>query len=70
MATLTITVPDEQVDRVRVALAPRAGKAPEDMTAEDVRLAVVALLKRVVESYEQREAERAVAGSLVPLDAE
>ncbi len=70
MARLIITVPDDQVDRVRAALAPRVGKIPANMTSEDARLAVVDILKSVVESHERREAERAVAANLVPLDAE
>lgn len=60
MAQLTITIPDEQVDRVLAAFAERAGKDVGDMTAADARGVLVTLIKKIVRSYERQEAEKAI----------
>jgi len=63
MAQLTITVPDEQVPRILAAFAERVGKDVGDMVAEDIRLELIDLVRKIVRNYELEEARRAVVVS-------
>lgn len=69
MATLTVTVPDEQVDRVRVAFANRAQKEPQDVTAADVAAVLANYVKKVVRQHEELAANEAAQASVTDVDA-
>lgn len=69
MAQLTITVPDEQVARIRAAFAPRLRKPVDEVVAEDIRLFLVQLLKDVVRTEEAAVAERQARDAVVEIDA-
>lgn len=69
MAQLTITVPDAQVPRIRAAFAPRVMKDAADVTAEDVRLALIDIVKKIVRGHEAQEAEATARAGIVDVDA-
>ena len=58
MASLTITVPDAQVPRLRAAFAYRLGLDVADVTAEVVRQQLVENLKVMVRAAERDLAEQ------------
>lgn len=63
MAQLTITIPDDQVARVRAAFSVFVvppGEPSRLATAEEVRLALVKYVKSVVRDYEVVAAKAAV----------
>ena len=63
MATLTLTIPDDQVDRVRNGLARYKGVDPASFTAEDARMVMVDFLKKIVMNQEQEAAQEALKDS-------
>jgi hypothetical protein len=69
MAVLSVTVPDEQVDRVRAAFATRVRKEFVDVTAADVEADLVDYVKNVVRQYEEDVAARAAFDGVSDLDA-
>lgn len=60
MATISITVPDGQVARIRTAFAAQAGVDPATFTAEDMRQAIIAFMKSVVRNTEVNAALRQI----------
>ena len=69
MATLSITVPDAQVQRVLDAIEFNIGIEPGTATAATARQFIVDHLKAVVKDYEERAAIIAARESLPTLDA-
>lgn len=66
MASVTLTIPDEQVDRVRAAFAARANIPVESYTAQEFQDTIAALVKAVVIGYEKDLARQAIV--VVPPD--
>lgn len=74
MASLTITVPDDQVDRIRAALGQALNMVDGvnggflDATTDQVRQYLRDSLKGVVYQVEQENAARAAAQAVAPPD--
>ena len=68
MASLTLTIPDAQVDRVLEAFADRVGKDPADVVAEDVRQELLMLVKLIVRQYEKEVAATAAEAGVSDVD--
>jgi hypothetical protein len=69
MATLTLTIPDAQVNRVFNALAAAGSYDPTRSTkAVFVQAMIAAYIKSVVVSQEQQAAVQAAQAGIVPPD--
>jgi hypothetical protein len=69
MATLTITVPDEHVDRVKAAFAVLARKEVADTTAADVEAVLAEYVRNITRSYEEDVANLAAQAAITDVDA-
>lgn len=75
MATINITIPDAQVDRVLNAFGARntsrlPGQNPRPATPADVRAAIVGYVREVVRDYEASEAIKTAIDTISPVGVE
>jgi hypothetical protein len=64
MATFSIVIPDEETERVTVALCATAGVDP---SAENALIAVIAWITQTTANYETQAATAAALASVVTL---
>lgn len=62
MATITLTIPDAVLPRVRAALCAKAGLADTNANAKE---AVIMLIKETVQTVEYNDAMQAAAAAVV-----
>lgn len=68
MATLTITIPDAQVDRVKAAFAARQRIDVADITVQNVQDAIAGIVKDLVHRHESNAAEEAARAAVTDVD--
>lgn len=72
MATLTITIPDDQVARVQEAFAPMAHRMPPrtgPATQAEIKAIVIGFIRQTVRRYERDKAVSAAEAALSDIGA-
>ena len=68
MAQVTLTIPTEQVDRIRAATAHRLSLEVEDVGVAQVQELLASQLKKIVLGFERDEAGRAARDNVTEVD--